>query len=120
MKATKIISSYVKRHKRLPKLSKFKTASDTLKFLKFHSPEFKRHLKKLKMNKNKEEEGQNIVDSTLDIQTLNFLSKLEKSEKDHAQSKFDFFFYTKALKTFISNKENVNLILIIFFIFIVY
>lgn len=47
------------------------------------------------------------VEGSVDSRNLKFLNKLKKSEKNHVETKFDFLFYTKALKSFISNKNNV-------------
>lgn len=102
------MSAYVKRHKRLPKLKKFKTQKDTNRFLKLHSQEYKRHLRQIKQgNRRNSQLGEVSVEGSVDSRNLKFLNKLKKSEKNHVETKFDFLFYTKALKSFISNKNNV-------------
>ena len=108
MSILKIVSSYVKRHKRLPKLKNFKTQKDTNRFLKLHSEEYKRHLRQMKRENRRNSQLEEVsVEGSVDSRNLKFLNKLKKSEKNHVETKFDFLFYTKALKSFISNKNNV-------------
>lgn len=103
----KIFSTYIRRHQRMPDLKKFKTAKDTLYFLKTHSREYQHHLLSLKMLEKLKRQSFSQLDDSFDMKNQEELEKSKVFDQKHAKTKLDFLFYTKAIGIFMSGENKV-------------